>query len=124
MRSSAYTKDSSSKNGASILSPTISGETFDLEDYIYEMQRRHEENNSAASAEAPNDDVYTQLAQKERDLILAAELGKALLERNQELTRQNERITDEFSQKLEVSTIYIVSDNFFNFQTYIFITEN
>ena len=102
MRSTTYTKDSSSKSG-SILSPTSSGDNFDLEDYIYEMQRRNEEIN-AASAGATNDDVYTQLAQKEKDLILAAELGKALLERNQELTRQNERMTEEFSTQLEVST--------------------
>lgn len=71
------------------------------------MQRRNEEIN-AASAEAVNDDVYTQLAQKEKDLILAAELGKALLERNQELTRQNERMTEEFSTQLEVSTQFLL----------------
>ena len=48
-------------------------------------------------------DVYSLLAAKERDLILAAELGKALLEKNEELSKQNERIAEEFSQKLEVS---------------------
>lgn len=74
------------------------------------MQRRNDEIN-AASAEAPNDDIYAQLAQKEKDLILAAELGKALLERNQELTRQNERMTEEFSTQLEVSTHFF----YFNF---------
>lgn len=112
MRSTTYTKDSSSKSG-SILSPTSSGDNFDLEDYIYEMQRRNDEIN-AASAEAPNDDIYAQLAQKEKDLILAAELGKALLERNQELTRQNERMTEEFSTQLEVSTHFFISILFFN----------
>lgn len=48
-------------------------------------------------------DVYGQLQQKERDLILAAELGKALLEKNEELSKQNEKIAEDFSQKLEVS---------------------
>ena len=33
--------------------------------------------------------MYGQLQQKERDLILAAELGKALLEKNEELSKQN-----------------------------------
>ncbi|KAF4517255.1 hypothetical protein B566_EDAN011640 [Ephemera danica] len=73
---------------------------FDLEDYIYEMQRRGER---AAGSDQVADDVYAQLAQKEKDLILAAELGKALLERNQELTRQNERMAEDYSQQLEVS---------------------
>ena len=47
-------------------------------------------------------DVYGQLQQKERDLILAAELGKALLEKNEELSKQNEKIAEDFSGKLEV----------------------
>lgn len=46
--------------------------------------------------------VFQQLAQKEKDLILAAEVGKALLERNEELTLANEKITEEYSHKLEV----------------------
>lgn len=49
------------------------------------------------------DEVLVQLQQKEKDLILAAELGKALLERNEELSRANEKITEDYSHKLEVS---------------------
>lgn len=72
--------------------------TYELEDYIYEMENRNFD-------ESPDpDDIYAQLAQKEKDLILAAELGKALLEKNEDLSRQNERIAEEYSQKLEVST--------------------
>lgn len=97
MRSAYPDKSGSSHNN---------GTQFDLEDYIYEMQRRSSEN-TASNAEANNDDIYTQLAQKEKDLILAAELGKALLERNQELTRQNDRMGEEFSQQLEVSYFLI-----------------
>ena len=48
-------------------------------------------------------DVRALLAQKEKDLILAAELGKALLEKNEDLSQQNEKMTIEFSQQLEVS---------------------
>lgn len=43
-----------------------------------------------------------QLAQKEKDLVLAAELGKALLDRNEELTRTNEQINEEYTRNLEV----------------------
>ena len=35
-------------------------------------------------------------------LVLAAELGKALLEKNEELSKENEKIAEEFSHKLEV----------------------
>ena len=47
-------------------------------------------------------DVYAQLAQKEKDLVLAAELGKALLGKNEDLVRQNEKLADDFSQQLGV----------------------
>ncbi|XP_061198242.1 bicaudal D-related protein homolog isoform X2 [Saccostrea echinata] len=46
-------------------------------------------------------DVYAQLEQKQKDLTLAAELGKALLEKNEELERRNEQIMEEFAQKIE-----------------------
>jgi len=55
------------------------------------------------SVDPEDQDIYTQLQQKEKDLILAAELGKALLEKNEELSRQNEKIAEDYSQKLEVS---------------------
>lgn len=49
------------------------------------------------------DNVYILLAKKEKDLQLAAELGKVLLEKNDELSKANERITEDYSHKLEVS---------------------
>lgn len=49
------------------------------------------------------DDVYILLAKKEKDLQLAAELGKVLLEKNEALSKANERITEDYSHKLEVS---------------------
>ena len=49
-----------------------------------------------------SDDLVLQLQQKELDLKLTAELGKALLEKNEELKRRNEQLVEEFSQRLEV----------------------
>ena len=47
-------------------------------------------------------DVSVQLAQKENDLILAAELGKALLEKNEELKKHNDALSSDFGLKIEV----------------------
>ena len=49
-------------------------------------------------------DVHALLAQKEKDLILAAELGKALLEKNEDLSQHNEKMAEDFSKQLEVSS--------------------
>lgn len=46
--------------------------------------------------------VRVELAQKESDLVLAAELGKALLQRNEELKRQNEAMANEYQDNIEV----------------------
>ena len=54
------------------------------------------------SSEMSENDILSTIETKERDLILAAELGKALLEKNEELRKQNENISKEFSEKLEV----------------------
>ena len=63
------------------------------------------------SSEMSENDILNIVEAKERDLILAAELGKALLEKNEELNKQNERIAEEFSEKLEVKQVtkYILS---------------
>lgn len=47
-------------------------------------------------------DLVALFRQKEKDLVLAAKLGKALLERNQDLTKQYEKMTKELNEKLEV----------------------
>ena len=60
----------------------------------------------AGSSMEPDEDVYELLAQKERDLLLAAEIGQALLEKNEELSKQNEKIAEDFSKKLEVRKIF------------------
>ena len=57
-----------------------------------------------------DDDIYRQLAQKEKDLLLAAELGKALLEKNEEVNQKYELLQEEYSQVVEVSSL---NKNFF-----------
>ncbi|XP_067883454.1 BICD family-like cargo adapter 2, partial [Heterodontus francisci] len=47
------------------------------------------------------EDLRRALRQREKDLHLAAELGKALLERNEELGRQKELLEQEVAHKLE-----------------------
>ncbi|KAL6259068.1 hypothetical protein P5V15_008989 [Pogonomyrmex californicus] len=74
-------------------------EPYALEDMISDLQaRRH-----SLDHEDVVQDPAELLKQRERDLVLAAELGKALLERNQELTKQAETLAEEYSVKLEVS---------------------
>ncbi|KAH0549275.1 hypothetical protein KQX54_007543 [Cotesia glomerata] len=97
-----YTIDLSAfKNIVVTMLPKKDGqlEPFSLEDMISDLQtRRHSLDN--------DDDVgnpHELLKQRERDLVLAAELGKALLERNQELTRQSEAIAEEYANKLELT---------------------
>eukprot|EP00092_Neocalanus_flemingeri_P002948 GFUD01003153.1.p1 GENE.GFUD01003153.1~~GFUD01003153.1.p1 ORF type:complete len:587 (+),score=243.74 GFUD01003153.1:263-2023(+) len=48
------------------------------------------------------DDLNKLLDTQEDDLILAGELGKALLDKNEEISQQRETIVVEYSQKLEV----------------------
>ncbi|XP_032680329.1 bicaudal D-related protein homolog [Odontomachus brunneus] len=72
-------------------------EPYALEDMISDLQaRRH-----SIDHEDAVQDPAELLKQRERDLVLAAELGKALLERNQELTKQSETLAEEYSAKLE-----------------------
>ncbi|XP_068017883.1 BICD family-like cargo adapter 1 isoform X2 [Melanerpes formicivorus] len=46
-------------------------------------------------------ELLSLIRQKEKDLVLAARLGKALLERNQDMSRQYERMHKELTDKLE-----------------------
>jgi len=70
---------------------------YSLDDYIYSLQNR----SGAQSGYTESGDMMSALEAKERDLVLAAELGKALLEKNEELSKENEKIAEEFSHKLE-----------------------
>ncbi|XP_052869214.1 bicaudal D-related protein homolog isoform X1 [Anopheles cruzii] len=67
-----------------------------LEDYILEMETRPPD-----SGQRVERDVWAQLHQKETDLLLAAELGKALLEKNEELKKQHDKLVDDYSTRVE-----------------------
>ena len=53
------------------------------------------------------------LQQKEKDLVLAAELGKALLEKNEDLSQQNEKMAEDFAKQLEVRKLDLEYLKFF-----------
>ncbi|XP_037673044.1 BICD family-like cargo adapter 1 isoform X5 [Choloepus didactylus] len=50
---------------------------------------------------AQDSELLSVIRQKEKDLVLAARLGKALLERNQDMSRQYEQMHKELTDKLE-----------------------
>ena len=47
--------------------------------------------------------LRAQLDQKDNDLMLAAELGKALLEKNSDLEKKLELSSEEYSNRIEVN---------------------
>ncbi|XP_072538080.1 BICD family-like cargo adapter 1 [Salminus brasiliensis] len=69
-----------------------------------EQQQEEEDAAELAAAEVQLEqdvDLLALFRQKERDLVLAAKLGKALLERNQDLTKQYEKMNKDLNEKLE-----------------------
>ena len=46
--------------------------------------------------------VYQELAEKDHYLLLAAEAGKVLLEKNQELSEQYSKLQGDYMHKIEV----------------------
>lgn len=56
----------------------------------------------APDPSAADSDTAAELRQKNKDLVLAARLGKALLAKNDELSLMNERLAEEYGDKLEV----------------------
>ena len=63
------------------------------------------EKHPGLSSSSSEEDVYTALANRERDLMLAAELGKALLEKNEELQRKHDQAVEEYTAKIEVGVV-------------------
>ena len=51
--------------------------------------------------------IYQLIEEKEKDLVLAAELGKALLDKNEEISQRREMITLDYTQKLEVTRAWL-----------------
>ena len=50
-------------------------------------------------------DLYKRLESQENDLILAAELGAALLDKNEEISKQREAMVVEHLQQIEVISL-------------------
>ena len=67
------------------------------------------EKHPGLSSSSSEEDVYTALANRERDLMLAAELGKALLEKNEELQRKHDQAVEEYTAKIEVCRLLLLS---------------
>lgn len=77
-----------------------------LEEELAMLTREREEDLEISASETPvsgqDSDLLSLFRQKEKDLVLAAKLGKALLERNQDLTKQYDKMTKDLNDKLEV----------------------
>ena len=57
--------------------------------------------------EESHEDLYAKLESQENDLMLAAELGKALLDKNEEISKDRETIVLNYLNKLEVRIIFL-----------------
>ena len=77
-----------------------------LEEELAMLTGDREESTDLTVLEMPvngqDSDLLSLFRQKEKDLVLAAKLGKALLERNQDLTKQYEKMNKDLNEKLEV----------------------
>ncbi|XP_078598201.1 BICD family-like cargo adapter 1 isoform X2 [Branchiostoma floridae x Branchiostoma japonicum] len=90
--------DLSDKMRSPISTPIDSDDIF-LHSFEMALERQNTLNDSSRT---DPDDLYAQIEQKEKDLVLAAELGKALLEQNEELNRKVEKLQEDFSEKVEL----------------------
>ncbi|XP_070761140.1 BICD family-like cargo adapter 1 [Enoplosus armatus] len=76
-----------------------------LEEELAMLTGERDDDEELPDAETPavghNADLLSLFRQKEKDLVLAAKLGKALLERNQDLTKQYEKMHKDLNEKLE-----------------------
>nr|XP_033811883.1 BICD family-like cargo adapter 1 [Geotrypetes seraphini] len=94
---------------AAPLRPTQLQSLENLEIVLEELSllsgERHQNGDSASvmqgSDSVKDPELLSVIRQKEKDLILAARLGKALLERNQDMSRQYEKMQRELTEKLE-----------------------
>ena len=80
-------------------------ETDEASNENHERYFENTEDNGNYEYSVDENDFAAILDQKDKDLRLAAELGKALLEQNAELERRIEQTTEEYTQKLEVSEL-------------------
>ncbi|XP_019119937.2 BICD family-like cargo adapter 1 isoform X2 [Larimichthys crocea] len=76
-----------------------------LEEELAMLTGERDDEDELSDLETPavvhNADLLSLFRQKEKDLVLAAKLGKALLERNQDLTKQYEKMHKDLNERLE-----------------------
>ncbi|XP_011716010.2 BICD family-like cargo adapter 2 isoform X2 [Macaca nemestrina] len=95
--------DMNSPDGPSFPSGLLSGGASPSGDegfFPFVLERRDSFLGGGPGPEEP-EDLALQLQQKEKDLLLAAELGKMLLERNEELRRQLETLSSQHLEREE-----------------------
>lgn len=101
--------------GQSLLHTGSGGLGMALEEELAMLtgEQDNDEEEELSELETPvigqNTDLLSLFRQKEKDLVLAAKLGKALLERNQDLTKQYEKINKDLNDKLEVSSFTLTA---------------
>lgn len=97
----------------SLLSTGPGGLGMALEEELAMLTGERVEDSELAALETPvsgqDSDLLSLFRQKEKDLVLAAKLGKALLERNQDLTKQYEKMNKDLNEKLEVRLCFLLS---------------
>ncbi|XP_031426724.1 BICD family-like cargo adapter 1 isoform X2 [Clupea harengus] len=89
----------------SLLNTGPGGLGMALEEELAMLTGERVEDSELTALETPvngqDTDLLSLFRQKEKDLVLAAKLGKALLERNQDLTKQYENMNKDLNEKLE-----------------------
>ncbi|XP_048188211.1 BICD family-like cargo adapter 2 [Perognathus longimembris pacificus] len=93
----------SSPEARSLRGPLSGGASPSTEDgfFPFVLERRDSFLEGGGPGPEEPEDLALQLQQKEKDLLLAAELGKMLLERNEELRRQLETLSAQHSEREE-----------------------
>lgn len=97
----------------SLLNTGPGGLGMALEEELAMLTGERVEDSELTALETPvngqDTDLLSLFRQKEKDLVLAAKLGKALLERNQDLTKQYENMNKDLNEKLEVRISFLLS---------------
>ncbi|KAM4617087.1 LOW QUALITY PROTEIN: BICD family-like cargo adapter 1 [Polymixia lowei] len=98
-------QDTQGFRGHSLLHHGSGGLGMALEEELAMLTGERGDEGGLSDLEAPtlgqHTDLLSLFRQKEKDLVLAAKLGKALLERNQDLTKQYEKMNRDLNDKLE-----------------------
>ncbi|XP_031704897.1 BICD family-like cargo adapter 1 isoform X2 [Anarrhichthys ocellatus] len=104
-RSSAAAQEPGGFQGQPLRHAGSGGLGMALEEELAMLTGERDDEEELPEQETPavghNADLLSLFRQKEKDLVLAAKLGKALLERNQDLTKQYEKMHKDLNEKLE-----------------------